>query len=202
MAFHRAGWTEFRKPLAPRADGTRKVVWQSAARRRLFDMFALIYWGLKIRICEAKEAARIAAQRAGRRPASGGHDVGNNSKQVRAWRALGRTLCDIQLLVFNIGRADFRRKFVEPFTIMLQTSSSNAMGLQEVGLTAPMHMIRAGAALKDAGRIIMILDRIMIAASGATAAAQLRNCRFETYHLWAFARHTWLTDVGGGSQAW
>ena len=45
MAFHRAGWTEFRRPLAPRADGTRKVVWQSAARRRLFDMFALIYWG-------------------------------------------------------------------------------------------------------------------------------------------------------------
>ena len=100
MAFHRAGWTEFRRPLAPRADGTRKVVWQSAARRRLFDIFALIYWGLKIRICEAKEAARIAAQRGGRRPASGGHDVGNNSKQVRAWRALGRTLCDIQLLVF------------------------------------------------------------------------------------------------------
>ena len=32
MAFHRAGWTEFRRPLAPRADGTRKVVWQSAAR--------------------------------------------------------------------------------------------------------------------------------------------------------------------------
>ena len=45
MAFHRAGWTEFKRPLAPRADGTRKVVWQSAARRRLFDMFALIYWG-------------------------------------------------------------------------------------------------------------------------------------------------------------
>ena len=100
MAFHRAGWTEFRRPLAPRADGTRKVVWQSAARRRLFDIFALIYWGLKIRICEAKEAARIAAQRGGRRPASGGHDAGNNSNKVRAWWALGRTLCGIQLLVF------------------------------------------------------------------------------------------------------
>ena len=155
-------------------------------------IFPLIYWGLKIRICEAKEAARrIAAQRAereGRRPASGGHDAGNNSKQVRAWRALGRTLCDIQLLVFNIGRADFRSKFVEPFTIMIQTSSSNAMGLQEVGLTASMHMIRAGAALTDARGIIMILGRIMIAASGATAAAQPRNCRLKKYHLWAFTR--------------
>ena len=84
----------------------------------------------EIRICEAKEAARIAAQRGGRRPASGGHDAGNNSKQVRAWRALGRTLCDIQLLVFNIGRGDLRSKCVEPFTIMIQMSGSNAMGLQ------------------------------------------------------------------------
>ena len=109
--------------------------------------------------------------------------TGNNSKEVRAWRALGRTLCDIQLLVFNIGRADFRSKFVEPFTIMIQTSSSNAMGLQEVGLTASMHMIRAGAALTDARGIIMILDRIMIAASGPTAAAQPRNCRLKKYHL-------------------
>ena len=197
MAFRRAGWTEFRQPLAPRADGTRKVVWQSAARRRLFEIFALIYWGLKIRICEAKEAARIEAQRGGRRPASGGHDVGNNNKQVRAWRALGRTLCDIQLLVFNIGRADFRRKFVEPFTIMIQTSSSNAMGVQEVGLTASMHMTRARAALTDARGIIMILDKIMIVASGANAAASganaatpapPRNSRLKTYHLWAFTR--------------
>ena len=135
--------------------------------------------GLEICICETKEAARIAAQRGGRRPASGGHDVGNNSKPVRVWRALSRTLCDTQLLVFNIGRANFRSKFVEPFTIMIQASSSNAMGLQEVGLTAPMHMVRAGAALKDAGGIIMILDRIMIAASGATAAAQPRNCQLK-----------------------
>ena len=165
-------------------------------------MFALIFWGLKIRICEAKEAARIAAQRGGRRPASGGHDVGNHSKQVCAWRALGRTLCDIQLLVFNIGRADFRSKFVEPFTIMIQTSSSNAMGLQEVGLTASMHMIRAGAALKDAGGIIMILDRIMIAASGAIAAAQPRNCQLKNTRCGHLRGHTWPTDVGGGSLAW
>ena len=157
---------------------------------------------MKIRICGTKEAARIAAQRGGRRPASGGHDVGNHSKQVCAWRALGRTLCDIQLLVFNIGRADFRSKFVEPFTIMIQPSSSNAMGLQEVGLTTSMHMIRAGAALKDVGGIIMILDRIMIAASGAIAAAQPRNCQLKNTRCGHLRGHTWPTDVGGGSLAW
>ena len=124
-------------------------------------------------------------------------DLGNNTKRVRAWRALGRTLCDIHLLVFNIGRADFRSKFVEPFTIMIQTSSSNAMGLQEVGLAASVQMIRAGAALTDARGIIMILDKIMIAASGADAAASgdraaapapPRNSRLKKYHLWAFTR--------------
>ena len=40
---------------------------------------------------------------------------------VRAWRASGYTLCDIHLLVFNMGRTDFRGKFVEPFTAMIQS---------------------------------------------------------------------------------
>ena len=42
LAFERAGWTTFRRPLAPKADGTRKVVWQTSARQRLFDIFPLI----------------------------------------------------------------------------------------------------------------------------------------------------------------
>ena len=71
---------------------------------------------------------------------------------------------------------------------MIQTSSSNAMGLQAVGLTASMYMIRASAALTDARGIIKILDRIMIAAAGATASAQPRSCRLKKYHLWAFTR--------------
>ena len=39
--FRRAGWTTFRRPRAPKADGTRKVVWQSGARQRLFDRVCL-----------------------------------------------------------------------------------------------------------------------------------------------------------------
>ena len=31
-AIRRAGWDHWRRPLAPQEDGTRKVVWQSAAR--------------------------------------------------------------------------------------------------------------------------------------------------------------------------
>ena len=145
-------------------------MWQSAARRRLFDIFPLIYWGLRIRICETMENARIAAERSGRVPSL---HVGEKSKEARAWRALGRTLCDIQLLVFNIGRADFRNKFVEPFTVMIQTSSSNAMGLQGAGLAASVDMIRATAALVDARGIILILERVLAAATGARAARVL-----------------------------
>ena len=41
-SLHRCGWTTYRRPLAPNVDGTRKVVWQSHARRRVFDIFALL----------------------------------------------------------------------------------------------------------------------------------------------------------------
>ena len=34
----RCGWTEWKPPLAPSADGARKVVWQSACRERLYDI--------------------------------------------------------------------------------------------------------------------------------------------------------------------
>ena len=37
VAIIRAGWNKWRKPLAPRADGTRKAVYQNKARATLFD---------------------------------------------------------------------------------------------------------------------------------------------------------------------
>ena len=58
----RAGWTTYRRPLAPKADGTRKVVWQSQSRRRVFDIFGIIYWGLQVRMVEVREQATTAAE--------------------------------------------------------------------------------------------------------------------------------------------
>ena len=65
VAFKHAGWTTFRRPLAPKADGTRKVVWQTSARKRLFDIFALAHWGLKVRMMEALGTAREAVRKQG-----------------------------------------------------------------------------------------------------------------------------------------
>ena len=42
-AITRAGWNKWRKPLAPRADGTRKAVYQNKARASFFDNFGLTY---------------------------------------------------------------------------------------------------------------------------------------------------------------
>ena len=53
----RCGWTQWKPPLAPSADGTRKVVWQSECRERLYDIYALVFWGFKARMLEAREAA-------------------------------------------------------------------------------------------------------------------------------------------------
>ena len=61
-----AGWTTYRRPLAPKADGTRKVVWQAHSRRRVFDIFGIIYWGLQARMVEVREQATAAAEQQGR----------------------------------------------------------------------------------------------------------------------------------------
>ena len=69
-SLRRCGWTTYRRPLAPNVDGTRKVVWQSHARRRVFEIFAIIYWSLQVRMVGVREQARLDAER--KRPASGG----------------------------------------------------------------------------------------------------------------------------------
>ena len=60
-AFRRVGWTRDLAPLAPQADGARKVAYQSAARQRFFEVFGIVYWAIKARIVETMDNARIAA---------------------------------------------------------------------------------------------------------------------------------------------
>ena len=59
-AISRAGWNKWRKPLAPRADGTRKAVYQNKARATCVDNFGLTYWGLQARMQQSLESARVA----------------------------------------------------------------------------------------------------------------------------------------------
>ena len=45
VALHRVGWTKWSRPRAPKADGTRKVVWQTKARDRFFQLYGFVDWG-------------------------------------------------------------------------------------------------------------------------------------------------------------
>jgi hypothetical protein len=72
-AITRAGWDTWKRPLAPRADGTRKAVYQNKARASFFDTIGLAYWGLQAQMQQSLESARVAAlaraTRSQRRPA-------------------------------------------------------------------------------------------------------------------------------------
>ena len=120
-AMTRCGWTTWKPPLAPLADGTRKVVWQSASRERIYDIFALVFWGIKARMLEAREAACSAVRAKGKTP---GANCGLRTKRTAAWRSMGRMLLDIGILVFNLGRCDFRNKHTVAYALMIQSSCS------------------------------------------------------------------------------
>ena len=115
----RYGWTKWKPPLAPLADGTRKVVWQSGCRERIYDIHALVFWGIKARMLEATEAACSAVRAEGKTPSA---KCGLRTKRMAAWRAMGRTLLDIGMLVFNVGRCDFRNKHTVSYALMVQSS--------------------------------------------------------------------------------
>ena len=105
-ALRRAGWTKWRQPMAPKADGTRKVVWQSKSRECFFHVYGLVYWGLQARMVQSLENIRQRHVKEGKVPTA---LTGMRTKDMRAWRSLGRTILDIRLLVFNLGRNDFRK---------------------------------------------------------------------------------------------
>ncbi len=52
--------------------------------------------------------------------------TGLRAKKMRALRALGRTLLDTNMLVFNMGRGDFRRKHLVGYAMELQTSTKGS----------------------------------------------------------------------------
>ena len=105
-AISRAGWNNWRKPLAPRADGTRKAVYQNKARATFFELYGLTYWGLQARMQQTLETTRLAREARGERTTA---RTGLNTKEMKAWRSLGRTMLDIPLLVFNLGCVDYRK---------------------------------------------------------------------------------------------
>ena len=71
----------------------------------MFDNFGLTYWGLQARMQQSLESARVARVTQGKITAT----TGLNTKEMKAWRSLGRAMLDIRVLVFNLGRVDYRK---------------------------------------------------------------------------------------------
>ena len=105
-ALRRAGWATWRQPTAPKADGTRKVVWQTRSRDTFFKIYGFIFWGIQARMHQSLENVREARTKQGQVVTA---KTGMRTKEMRAWRSLGRAMLDIHMLVFNLGRSDFRR---------------------------------------------------------------------------------------------
>ena len=118
-AMERAGWTTWKRPLAPRADSTRKVVWQSGARSRIYGIYGLVYWGILTRMEEARQQAIVSTRAQGREAT---RMTGMRTTKMKEWRALGRLLLDIRLLVFNCGRSDVRSKHGVSLNLISQST--------------------------------------------------------------------------------
>lgn len=158
-AIRKAGWDTWRRPLAPQEDGTRKVVWQSVARSRIFQIYGLVYWGLRVRMYESRENACLAAQSRGQTPTE---RTGMNTRNMRAWRALGRTLLDLNLLVFNCGRSDFRTKHVVSFTLMSQASLQvGASSSRKAAFGASIGMLKGIEALVAMLGIVRLMEQLL-----------------------------------------
>ena len=155
QAFHKMGWTKHRRPAAPKADGTRKVVYQSAARANFFKIYGLIFWGLRIRMHQSIEESRLAVIKQGKEPTP---RTGLNTKQMKAWRSLGSSITDIRMLVFNMGRCDFRKKHLVSYALEVQ--SSMTLSSMDVALATNESMLAAIGALVSLRGIVKMVQSL------------------------------------------
>ena len=178
-AISRAGWNKWRKPLAPRADGTRKAVYQNKARATFFELFGLTYWGLLARMQQTLETTRLAREARGERTTA---RTGVKTKEMKAWRSLGRTMLDIRLLVFNLGRVDYRKTT----SSRLCTRMSNIIEYEVVAGRCSVHLQQ-----RDVGSRWRPRGNARYRADDAT---HLHGSGFRT------AWQSWSNEVCGNSQ--
>ena len=154
-AIVRAGWSKWRKPLAPKADGTRKAVYQNKARNSLFETFGLTYWGLQARMQQTLESVRVARMAKGKTVTA---KTGLATKEMKAWRSLGRAMLDIRLLVFNLGRVDFRRRHLAAYALDSQITLNLVPG--DAAYVCSRDMLAAVGALVEMRGIIRMMSQL------------------------------------------
>ena len=188
-ALRHAGWCQWRVPLAPRTTSTRKVVYQTKARKRFFEIYALLAWGLQVKRLELLQNAHMDAVKQGRTPTN---KLGINTTSMRALRAVGRSMTDIPLLVFNMGRADFRERHLAAYALDVQASMHSVFFTNILATASGMS--QSVGALMSIRAIVEFLRRLCACVSGAPREHRpLKNVTMTT--LWATAK-TFLAHMG------
>ena len=75
--------------------------------------------------------------------------TGLNTKEMKSWRSLGRAMLDIRVLVFNLGRVDYRRKHLAAFALECQASLNMNMLPGDAAHTCSKEMLAAVGALVE-----------------------------------------------------
>jgi len=153
-ALRQVRWTSWQKPRAPSADGTRKVVWQARSREMFFEIFGLVFWGIKARMqqtLEASQRGQLATSTAG-----------SQTKEMRSWRSLGRALTDCRILVFNLGRVDFRRKNLASYAMRVQASLTVPGSVGEQPFTVCEDMFTAIGVLVEMRGVVLLMQRLCL----------------------------------------
>ena len=151
-AIRRVHWDTWKKPMAPRVDGTRKAVYHNKARSQFFDTFGLAYWGLQVRMQEALESARHVCVQNGRAVTN---RTGLRTQTIRSLRSLGRAMLDIRVITFNLGRVDFRKKHLAAYALECQVSL-NSMHCEQAYAYSQSMFAAVGALVEMHGIVKMV----------------------------------------------
>ena len=154
-ALRRSGWTKAYTPTAPKVDGTRKVVWQTGSRELFFKMFGLIYWGIQARMLQTLENCQQIARKQGQKISA---DTGLRTQEMSSWRSLGRAMLDVRILVFNLGRADFRRRHLRAYALEVQASLTTSS--MEAAIDMEESMLAAVGALVEIRGILQFIQNL------------------------------------------
>ena len=79
-------------------------MWQAQARRRLFDIYALVYWGLRARMVEVVEQLKATAERQGRSLTA---RIGERTKAMKMVEGNGAHVVQYQVARLQLGPCRF-----------------------------------------------------------------------------------------------
>ena len=81
---------------------------------------------------------------------------------MRLWRAIGRSLLDVRMMVFNMGRSDFRAKHTATHALIVHTTFHSSIETTRYCMDMYLAtMLQSLAALLDVRAIIRMLEALL-----------------------------------------